>query len=67
MARLRFSFSEERLECEADWPPTVSVLGPRALKMTNIKVLSQCRVDCNTDLISCFFIILEAEYTTNQR
>ena len=39
MARPRFSFSEERLDCEADGAPTVSVLAPRALKIKNVKML----------------------------
>ena len=33
MARLMFSFREERLVCEADWVPTVSAFGPRALEI----------------------------------
>ena len=42
MARLMFSFREERLVCEADWAPTVSAFGPRALKIKNIKIALNC-------------------------
>ena len=39
MARVMFSFREERLVCEADPVPTVSVLGPRALEVKNVTMV----------------------------